>query len=738
MSSTPSNRASREGIALIVVLGILSLLVILGFGFSVAMRTERMAASSAAETVRTRQLLQAALARSVDSISQAMIAANVAYPAPTYVSGSIPGPTVLAFGPTNLMSTEALLYVPLDFHVDASNASPRWVNIVDPLSTNVLGRYAFIAVDSSGLIDINSVHLDNMPRLKGTNAGEVKISHLPGFSNFDLFNLYRTNRYIRFESIPDIGTLRNNGLNSYPRNFSTYSRFPPDLQVAAVPGASARKKIDIGGTRSQLQAIETDIKLALTDAGVPNVDEVFRNILDYVDTDVGNVPTDLNSSSSPPVPMVNEIVFFGRFLKQASGTPGQFNYTFQLRMEVELWFPFPALIARTYKLNPDITLAQPSSLPADVAPLYAPLYPVFSPNAGTPVTISVNGAPSADGSFVANQTGMYVVRYDYSFPSLVSGDIPPVFPVAITINAMETRNDADAAVDRVSNLQNEAFVFNANTLNPAAGRGWAITDPRLNHISTEWNFLSGSANLNPGSINVPTRNFTQGEPPFQGTAPTSLGVTNILMYSRRGPMESVAELGFIPIGQRWRTINLYELNGERHRVLDYFTITNKHQVRKGLVNLNTPYPANLGSVFRNAALQDFPGGGPRGSVSGTAGDQIGSTLFNLSNTTLFTNLSEMGRIPVNQFKSLLQSGFPASSPLSDAHIESVIANSMDLVGFRQNLFTIILAAQTIKTSPEGDIVTGEQRAVAVVWRDPFINSNGNYAVIPRFYKLLVD
>jgi hypothetical protein len=68
-------------------------------------------------------------------------------------------------------------------------------------------------------------------------------------------------------------------------------------------------------------------------------------------------------------------------------------------------------------------------------------------------------------------------------------------------------------------------------------------------------------------------------------------------------------------------------------------------------------------------------------------------------------------------------------------IESVIRNSADLFSYRQNLFTVLLYAQSITL---GGTIGAEQRAVAVVWRDPEFESSTNQLnrTMLRFFKWL--
>ena len=74
------NDESRQGIALILVVGMLGLMMVMAVAFAVFMRTERVAAGSFRTDVRARALLQVALSRAVASIDADMIATNRIYP----------------------------------------------------------------------------------------------------------------------------------------------------------------------------------------------------------------------------------------------------------------------------------------------------------------------------------------------------------------------------------------------------------------------------------------------------------------------------------------------------------------------------------------------------------------------------------------------------------------------------------------------------------------------------------
>ena len=64
-----NTHSQREGIALIAVLGFLSILILMAIAFLMNMRTERLVAETAKDDVQTRQLLHGALAAAMDDVN---------------------------------------------------------------------------------------------------------------------------------------------------------------------------------------------------------------------------------------------------------------------------------------------------------------------------------------------------------------------------------------------------------------------------------------------------------------------------------------------------------------------------------------------------------------------------------------------------------------------------------------------------------------------------------------------
>ena len=86
--------------------------------------------------------------------------------------------------------------------------------------------------------------------------------------------------------------------------------------------------------------------------------------------------------------------------------------------------------------------------------------------------------------------------------------------------------------------------------------------------------------------------------------------------------------------------------------------------------------------------------------------------------------------------------------LNNNQRESLIRNTWGLFSPDDSLFTVVAIAQPIKEGPNNvgiwdpkeDLITGERRAVALVWRDPFkIGSDTlHHEMFIRMFRYLND
>ena len=94
---------------------------------------------------------------------------------------------------------------------------------------------------------------------------------------------------------------------------------------------------------------------------------------------------------------------------------------------------------------------------------------------------------------------------------------------------------------------------------------------------------------------------------------------------------------------------------------------------------------------------------------------LGSNLLSLTAKAPTRSLSTIGFAVSNNLPGWIE--------LTDAQKESIVGNSYRLFGWRDNLFTLILAAQIVRdTNGDGmlseDEVQSTRKAIAYIWRDP--------------------
>ena len=184
---------SRRGVALIIVLGFLTIMVLMAVAFLTQARIERMVADSTLEAMRGRQLMRTAMNAAMNDYSTYLWDEQLNVPSrdedkmftstpPTSASG-MGGRTIGADG-VELLAGEALDWVPRRYTnapfnaIDAVNDAAQWILVrEDPTKTDedgrILGRYAYVCFDMSGGIDANLVARTN----------DVAMQDVRGYSN---------------------------------------------------------------------------------------------------------------------------------------------------------------------------------------------------------------------------------------------------------------------------------------------------------------------------------------------------------------------------------------------------------------------------------------------------------------------------------------------------------------------------------------------------------------------------
>lgn len=681
---------SERGVAVVMVLGLLTIMILLAVAFAITMRTERLAAGNAADTVRARELTHVALARALNELAATLGPTGSFYPDGKYPNWSATSSFVNVDGAgrarfnTNvyLLRGEASNYVPRALWDAATNAdlfspSNHWLavestndgSVVYASESNLMGRVAYLIINCSGLLDAN--YAGGMARQSGTNPNEIVLG---GETNSN-FKSYR-NTDIRYETMDALNALA--GIKPPATNLFVYSRALPGYwSNNVIPSLSqVVTQVNLSGGRAELGSRQSEIFNALANVGFSNQEPsvIFNNLLDYVDPDS---KPDYYTTPVESVPMINEVAV--SMAITVSGT-GPYNYDINGGVTNECWYPFVSVdVGQSFKLVSRVTFATTLGAMSEV--------PDDSPGETiTPITI---------GGFSINKR-----EFQRTISSLSIVD-----PVEINCTVYLRVELGGDVVDRL----NVPIVLTVNPRgalgsNPSYRTNSECLDPRFNFDPanpSQWRAVSA------GNTLMTTNDWTSSY-----LSANYDGDTNTEMFVANRPLLSVAELGYLAYSSNkpWHTIKLYGPNLQR--VLDVFGLSTNvsdvllaNVVYRGLVNCNSNAALDAAAaVFTDMRVNQYSSDTEGHLVTTNDARAVVSNIFQGG---ICTNLSDIGR-------SLIS--FPGAT--NELQKESYFRNAFNLINLRQNMFTIIIEAQAaaggnIPRSP------ARQRAVAIVWRDPF-------------------
>ena len=737
---TTERRTNEQGIALVIVLGFLAIMTIMAVSFTINMRTERLTSRLYLDTVRSRHFVDLALSRALSdldiemkSVPPALTVRNFDFYASNGNSSNV---TLFTGVVTNFLPSGWSGAIP----------QSRLVNVPDRfVATNPpIGQYAYLAVNLTGFLDMNHAGLDGSGRSKGRSPGEIRIRpelltdvDTPSWES--TFGQSLSTRWRRIETIAEYLRLASGA--TIKTNLGSRSFFPASRSLMEVQPDSGINKIYIGGNKAELIQLEANIVEGFAASGltIAQAQDAYNQLLDFVDPDL--IPENVAGLSGEPVPMINEIAASGNLVREVIADPPD-TYRFILRdfkVSVELWYPFPIdennPVSFRVSTNIGISFTPANTANQSLRDLRAELIPNKDGSQPTisPATVTVNRR-----GFSNAQGGSYVVELTYPEKQFTVTD--PVFSnpnvananiidLSVQINTLEVLY-GDDVVDKVSSPG--GFPIRIRQNNNGQG-SIACLDPRLNHLSgsTYWR-IETIPSL--GQINPFTTSYNQGE---------AIG-TDPVMYSRNFPLGqdkpgvglgSVADLGYLSLGLPWRTIALYDEPAGKfslNPVLDHFSVNASTGSIHGLVNINSRRRDILASVFLDQPIDAAPENEPTlGRLDVAKAREFADAILGRTATAPFDRLSQIGSLP-----PLYDFSFN-NNLTSDARIESLIRNSVNLFTTRQNLFGIIIQAHTLsKPEPGGQpAVTAVDKALAIVWRDP-VAVNGVNETIVRYFAWL--
>lgn len=700
---------SNSGIALIMVLGLLTVMIILAVTFAISMRTERLAAGNYADTVRARELVQVGLARAMNDLAVnlgptglyskiGVVAVGKVYPdwnvtnsftnTPTAVVGDIP-----ARWNTNiyLIKGEATNYVPRVLWTHATNAdltnpSNHWLAVESLIYTNdlignsylsesnLMGRVAYLIINCSGLLDANYAG-SLVTRGSGTNPAEIAIGNLKEIgSKLGVFLTDRGNN-VRYETLAQLNAMAD--FYSPATNLFVYSRALPgywDTNLNCVG-----TQVNLSGSAADLIARRTEITNAFTNIGFSSFESgvLFSNLIDYVDDDL--IPSN-SEYCVEAVPMINEVVVSNRIEVSAGSVAANRSYKVITDVYVEAWYPFVKSAVVSFNLNVTNKFSGTAGFQ----------HPEYTTNVAYPVGIG-------NVKYLCCHLEKSILDQAIVNPITLTTTIDPKIQLGvILVNADELKTPIV-----LTTTHDGSTIAHDNK-----AASFECLDPRFNYDPADFIRQWRPRTISPSDVPVEDVN------PWV----TSWWSTNLVgdvdsgMFVADAQLRSVAELGYLVYtNASWKTVKLY--GPTCHRVLDVFGLsTNTNDVfmtnivYRGLVNCNTNVATNVTAVvFAGMPVDQYPGEGSGSSLSLEQACSVAASIFNGGT---YTNLSDLGR----------NITFPLGT--TELQKESYFRNAFNLLNLRQNMFTIIIEAQA---ASGGNIPRNpaKQRAVAIVWRDPY-------------------
>lgn len=795
---------SRRGVALIIVLGFLSIMILMAVAFLTNARTERMVADSSLEAMRGRQVVRTALNAAMNDYSRALAGAELIMPVTepqrmflSRAKGNV-GNQMIGQEGIEPFRGEAEDWIPGIYKqppFEGAERSARWIAVREnPASgsSRILGRYAYICLDMSGGIDANLVALED--EVAGHDARvssnrvrrsvrQVPIRLLPEVLNYSEFKSLRRGwkgfdslqmlikltdgRYIdgqsNFESgdMPAYGRYPSAIRWSDPDRIENYPALASNLVSDLSPfslsvfrggrydrGASAWKPYKPCWDSDVWTDMMSDLKNHVGNQFAPGwQDWIGDAIYDY--THDTPVPRGLDYPSPKNVPMFNELALSCELIETADPTiPGSSEYKLKATLTFEFWYPFPS---EDNKRSGSYQLPAPSFGGSYAADGDKDIWTRIRMQ-GVSGTADVELGDAIPSPSILNVQAKYnngkpyvasgATNFVYTLPIVrAAGDTNPLpSDMMLRMQGVLVRKPiyllASGGASGRADMVPSGVSFGGMNLRRGetpVTQSRAATDPRLNHDQGQW-VTEDKGTI--GEMNGWVSASPEISKPFEAEGRC--------MYCRNGPMETPAELGFISVGKVWETIDICQpdaLDMLALLVADtnlyYGWQTNNHAFyTNGTINPNTRSTNVLASAFVDLPTHEVPNvDADVISVNQVDEDlavfiarQITETTQSGAIDLAFQAGTDWARIPAMQKNGALARGFG----LNNNQRESLLRNTWGLFNPENSMFTVLVIAQTIKEGPhqvgiwgDDDLVTGERRLVALVWRDPFKNGKQN-------------
>ena len=786
----------NEGVALIVVLGFLSLMLVMAVAFLSEARTERTVSDYSLEAIRARQLMRTALAAAQNDYSEALWDTRKALPDAEWevftsqASGvdAISGKQgTLEGSGTIITNGEILEWVPARYKtkdVMDEMEDAEWILVREEPGKNsrILGRYAYVCLDSSGGLDANWVAREDEVANRDTSRSltnrphhsvrEVPMGLLPEVADASQFKSYRKG-WKGFDSLQTLVKLTdgvpNDGQSEkqsnerwqadrkeYKDRVGLVSNLVSDLVSYSLTAYRGGRYHRGSGTWDKPNYMDPttgggwEAVLAPLQGQGWTQGDLENQLRDYLSP--SKAPRGVDYPSIKAVPMINEMWIKGMKLKQPTmqqidGT-NTYVYTAEVTVGFETWFPFPSEDNKggTYRIDaPTLTMQSsagsgiwiPVALQLSSGAIQQVAQDSCSPTPTYETFEATYGKPKKSAEF----------KYDVKFRTtkqVTDANAALMWRVGWTAqDAIPLKDSSGTTVDRMAQgvkFQTSTHVFRQGE---ASGTySMEVTDPRLNHQSAQWQ----KADSDEGSVGE-INDVTKGMADFQREGEW--------MYCRNGKMESLAEFGFFSTGKPWKTIDLCTAEGKEFLALGTLDKGVRDDLEsKGVhytnatINVNTYRTNVLASAFYDLSFMPTPNTDSKKIEKENAfTEDQARRLAQLIQQETAGEPYQSGQDWANT-PAMRDGGYLQGLGLTRTEREAVLRNTDGLFSVSDSLFTVILVAQSVKEGPDQknigkwddeDQVTGERRGVALVWRDPFKTGNNlHHEMMVRMFRFLND
>ncbi len=782
------DHSQSSGIALVITLMILGMLLILLIAFTANVRVERQLSKSSTDEIRARMLAQAAIDQAIYQLTAATTNASYItfYKNPNWTTLNLQDPILQI---TNTTVPPALTVLdsgsppppppPESPDLNATNTivlrnhllqpfQRNWIYLVNNGVTN--GRFAFWCDDESMKMNLLVGGTNNA--MYGKSELEMNISSLPSLSLLFAGNLLN-GRAQGFETIETLREYIGGGFTEdnyhVAKFYSTIYSHDVDTNYLA----SIKLDINSLATSNILQitnAIEKTYPPLAQKYDANDRLQFAANLKEWLNPSPLHQPANENILITTPygtipllgrnqTPLINEITVQTFMTRTANGVNNDFAIT--NRIQVELINLYSKLY--TYPAGARIEiLGIPSLVINNQINNSLNLVPV-SP--GWPTIIDLSGLTIAPYSLVT-----YSNIVAPSIPSIATNGyegvilnvpVTPTYAIFTYTNSGGLVDIAQVHIDQqtLGVLGNPALtgVTSSSITNMGTNLVLVIPgDPRVAKTTNLWVY----ANQTPNQTNLTYKPDLPPSATYFGdsNSPSQLQADGGFFF-RNGPMESIAEIGRIPIQfnfttNMWRTLKLYgdgngtALNNEDYMLLDYITVTNLIRAR---VNLNeakgdtTPGITNgvLASLFERASI-------PTNAIAINAGDF--KILGSIPSTPplqgiLASNIVAKGQSILGPYQSIghflqlnsnLLSNISSPDQTTDARREGPLTSIANAITVHGEQFTIYGLGQSIQFVRDQTNILGEAYIQAVVERVPIplYLSPSNIYYRTLYYRIL--